>query len=99
MKFTPYDREWMIDAKCRGTHDPTLYESDNRGDGQREAAIALCGDCPAFVECARYALSTESPRGMIWASVPVPEMPDSAGYREAIRVLEIIASLPTRDEI
>lgn len=91
-------RDWMIRAKCRGTEDYDAYESDNRGGGQVAAADIACGGCRARVECARYALSMASPKGMVWAGIPVPDTTGSPGYRDAIRALKITASLPTEDE-
>lgn len=88
----------MIKAKCRGTDNYDAYESDNRGGGQVASADIVCGGCRARVECARYALSMQTPKGMVWAGIPVPDTTASTGYREAIRSLKITASLPTEEE-
>lgn len=94
-------RDWMINAKCRGTTEYALYDSDNRGKGQAAAATSACDGCPVIVECARYALKLgESGRvGCVWAGIPVPEMVGTAYAKEATRKLEIIASYPTKDEL
>lgn len=92
----------MIDAKCRGTVDYTRYDSDNRGQGQAVEAREECDGCPVIVECARYALGPDGKghrSGMIWAGLPVPESTTTDSYREYTRMLEIIASYPTRDEL
>ncbi|WP_422047641.1 WhiB family transcriptional regulator [Rhodococcus qingshengii] len=91
------DRDWMVRAKCRGTGEDDLYASDNRGGGQIASADRLCGGCRVRVECARYALSFDNPRGMIWAGVPVPDS-GIAGFRAAMKQIQITADLPTEAE-
>ncbi len=94
-------RDWMVKAKCRGTTEYEQYDSDNRGKGQTASANSACDGCPVPVECARYALSlgAQARVGLVWAGVPVPEMPNTKYEREATRKLQIIASYPTRDEL
>ncbi|PBC38541.1 hypothetical protein CJ179_38750 [Rhodococcus sp. ACS1] len=88
----------MLRAKCRGD-DYDRYESDNRGQGQAADISRACDGCPVIVNCARYALANENHVGMVWAGVPVPEMPNTKYYRDAVRRLELIARLPTSDEL
>lgn len=98
MRSTDRSRDWMVKAKCRGTINYDAYESDNRGGGQVRSADIACGGCRARVECARYALALNTPKGMVWAGIPVPDTTTSGGYKEAIRALKITASLPAEGE-
>lgn len=90
------ERDWMVRAKCRGTTDYDLYESDNRGSGQADETRLLCSGCPVFVECARWGVKQVG--GMVYAGIPVPESPSTPYYAEAMRKLQIFADLPTEDE-
>ncbi|WP_433662526.1 WhiB family transcriptional regulator [Nocardia sp. CA-128927] len=89
------DREWMTDAKCRGTSNYRLYESDNRGGGQAERLERACGGCTVKPECASYALQfanqDECIGGTVWAGIPVPESPSTIFYHRALDRLRVIA--------
>ncbi|WP_082871787.1 WhiB family transcriptional regulator [Nocardia terpenica] len=80
-------------AKCRTASTPeewAQWESDNRGGAQQTEVVLACTGCKVARECATYALTFE-PRGMVWAGVPVPEMPGTDYYKRALRRLERIA--------
>lgn len=53
---------WQRDAACRDA-DPELFFSND--DRDRDAAMALCGDCPVRTECLEHALTTREAYG-IW---------------------------------
>ena len=69
----PYkDRDWMIDAQCRGLppeeFTPELPPNANVEAATRVAA-KVCATCPVIAECAQYALATGNLHGL-WAGVP-----------------------------
>ncbi|WP_232331631.1 WhiB family transcriptional regulator [Nocardia puris] len=82
----------MVAAKCRGSTGDNLraWEADNRG-GDGNAVVDACRGCTVMRECARYGLAT-GPGGMVWAGVPVPEMPHTSYYARAIARLNAIAN-------
>ncbi|CAM4331620.1 WhiB family transcriptional regulator [Nocardia ninae] len=82
----------MVRAKCRGAPAEELgtWESDNRGSGQEAAVVEACRGCPVMADCAAYGLAT-GPGGMVWAGIPVPEMPNTRYYKRAVERLRGIA--------
>ena len=90
-----FDRDWMINAKCRTTTDHHLYNADNRGRGKRKAdqLEQACGGCPVIAECAAYALKyRQDAGGVVWAGVPVPQTPGTKFWNRAIADLESLAA-------
>ncbi|MCX5601570.1 WhiB family transcriptional regulator [Streptomyces phaeochromogenes] len=75
------DREWMLDARCRGTDDVVDFFTDN----QKVAAsiTGFCGPCPVRVECLDYQLAYEEthPRHGIFGGLTATERRDLAVRR------------------
>ena len=87
--MTNHDRDWMIDAYCRGKGG--MYDSDNRGGGQEKLAQAICAPCKEWVNCAKYHVK-HPPAGVIACGRPFPENKSSSGHHEMMIELREIAS-------
>jgi WhiB family redox-sensing transcriptional regulator len=86
--------EWMDRAKCRG-RDPERWFPVGDGDARRvhsAYAMAVCGQCPVRVQCARRAHDMKRPRPVgIWAGVDLGDSASQAVHRDALDALDEIA--------
>lgn len=59
------DRDWMIQARCRGHENPDLWFPVSKDRENSADAIQECWRCPVRAECANYAEQLDIPYG-IW---------------------------------
>lgn len=70
------DREWMVDAACRGLNANIFHPHDNNNS----AAVTICNRCSVRTKCLDYAMTNEIWFG-IWGGTTERERSRIAGKR------------------
>jgi len=67
-----HDREWHLQARCRGLPSAVFFTDDHHRGRRRldheNNAKRICASCPVLSRCREYALNAQEPYG-IWGGM------------------------------
>lgn len=80
IKSKTLNREWMVDAECRGIENPDIFNSNNAKDIKE--AKSYCAKCPVIDKCDEYVFALDPHTYGVWAGKTQSERSgDKRSYR------------------